>query len=257
MIDELVKEWKASGIVKGDTVLLHSNIKRTLMKYRRKGFRILPKDILLSFLDAVGSNGTIILPLFNFDFPKTGFFDIRYTPSQMGSLTEIARLHKDSIRTGHPIYSFAIIGKNSHYFINLDNKSGYGLDSPFGVLRELDGKIASLDLPDQNSMTFYHHVEEMMLVDYRYFKEFTGEYIDFDGNKSTKTYELFVRNLENNVVTDVNPAGELMWAADLYKGDKPMVKSGLRTIKANDMFDFVSGIIKANKALGTLYNFEG
>ena len=33
-------------------------------------------------------------------------------------------------------------------------------------------KIAIIDLPDQKSMTFYHYVEEMMSVDWRFFKNF-------------------------------------------------------------------------------------
>ncbi|TDA70079.1 MAG: hypothetical protein D9V47_03140 [Clostridia bacterium] len=61
---------------------------------------------------------------------------------------------------GHPIYSFAVIGALSERFHGVDNFSGNGAGSPFGILCELDGKIAVLDLDDQNSMTFYHHIEQ-------------------------------------------------------------------------------------------------
>lgn len=254
MINELAESWRDSGILEGDTVLIHSNIKRTLINARRKGFKILPEDILNSFIQAVGDSGTVILPLFNFDFPQHKFFDIRNTKSQMGVLTEAARLHPKAVRTGHPIYSFAVIGKNSEAFKGVNNKSGYGEDSPFAILRKLNGKIASLDLEDQNSMTFYHHVEEMMAVDYRYFKVFEGTYIDNDGKEKVRAYKLFVRNIERKVLTDVNPAGELMWKAGLYKGEHPKCGSGLRTINANKMYEFVRKIIKNKQALGTLYS---
>lgn len=253
----LKQRWTNSGIEAGDTLLVHSNIKRTLIEARRAGISISPNEILDSFLDVLGSKGTLFLPLFNFDFANGTPFNIRTTPSQMGALTEAGRLHKDAVRTGHPIYSFAIIGHKSKYFENLDNESGYSEDSPFGILKRLNGKIGSIDLEDQNSMTFYHHVEEVKKVDYRYFKNFVGKYTDCQGNTSEKSYKLFVRNIDQGILTDVNPAGELMWKNGLYKGHRPRVESGMRIIKSKEMFDFVSNIIDNKKALGMLYSIEG
>ncbi|MFM4671270.1 MULTISPECIES: AAC(3) family N-acetyltransferase [Aeromonas] len=254
MLETLQQRWKSSGLEEGDTVLIHSNIKRTLVEFRRNKVNISPGDILESFLDVVGSKGTLILPLFNFDFAKGAPFDIRTSESQMGALTEIGRKFDGAIRTGHPIYSFAVIGYKASEFEGIDNVSGYAEDSPFGVLKKLNGKIGSLDLEDQNSMTFYHHVEEVKRVDYRYFKSFTGEYTNSLGDTKNKTYELYVRDVERGVLTDVNPAGELMWSAGLYKGFRPKEGAGLRLINSRDMFKFVESLIEGGKALGTLYS---
>ena len=256
MTEPLKDRWLRSGIELGDTILVHSNIKRTLIESFFAGLSIGPAEILNSFLDAIGPKGTLLLPLFNFDFTSGVDFDIRNTPSQMGALTETGRLHKNAIRTGHPIYSFAVIGYKSSEFKEVDNQSGYSDDSPFGILKKLNGKIASLDLEDQNCMTFYHHIEEIKNVDYRYFKTFTGNYLGWDGALKEKSYQLFVRDLDRNVKTDVNPAGELLWQADLYKGFRPKVDTGLRVIKAVDMFNFVEKLIDDGKALGTLYSVK-
>ena len=256
MTERLKDRWLRSGIELGDTILVHSNIKRTLIESCRAGLSISPTEILDSFLDAIGPTGTLLLPLFNFDFTSGVDFDIRNSPSQMGALTEAGRLHKDAVRTGHPIYSFAVIGNKSNQFKGVDNLSGYADDSPFGILKRLNGKIASLDLEDQNSMTFYHHIEEIKNVNYRYFKTFTGNYIDWNGVLSEKAYKLFVRDIERSVKTDVNPAGELLWKARLYKGFRPKVDTGLRVINAVDMFNFVETLIDDGKALGTLYSLE-
>jgi len=254
VMETLAREWESAGIERGDTVLLHSNIRRHLLQIWRKRPDFDPCHIILeSFLHLLSDDGTLLCPLFNFDFPESKFFDIRNTPSQMGALTEAARKHPGAVRTGHPIYSFAAIGKKSDRFSDVDNLSGYGEDSPFAILRELDGKIAALDLEDQNSMTFYHHVEEMEKVPYRYFKNFSGNYIDASGVETTKTCKLFVRKIDQGVLTHVNPAGELMWKEGLYRGCRPGEDCGLRTINANDMYDFVSQLIRENKALGTLY----
>ena len=254
-IRNLATLWKKSGVESGDTLLLHSSIKRTIMRIRRQGVKLMPEHILESFIRAVGESGTLILPLFNFDFQNSKHFDIQTTPSQMGVLTEIGRHHQSSVRTGHPIYSFAVLGNNSEIFRDIDNESGYGADSPFSMLTSLNGKIASLDLEDQNSMTFYHYVEEMNQVDYRYFKEFSGSYVDVNGVSSKRTYKLFVRDLERDVRTYVNPAGELMWQHNLYSGDRPGVDSGLRTIHAKKMFDFVTQLIIDGNAEGTLFKY--
>ena len=49
---------------------------------------------------------------FNFNFKEDKFFDINKTISHMGLLTETARLHPKSERTGHPMYSFVLLVKN-------------------------------------------------------------------------------------------------------------------------------------------------
>jgi len=254
---EMASNWTQSGISEGDTVLIHSSLIRTIRYFLKQRKKISPQIVLDSFLEAVGSSGTLLLPLYNFDFTKGKAFDIRNTPSHMGALTEVGRLYPKSVRTGHPIYSFVAIGKKAERFRVVNNFSGYGKDSPFAILRELDGKIAVLNLSDQNSMTFYHHVEEMNKVTYRYHKQFTGEYTDANGHTEMKTYGLFVRNIEEGVLTHVNPAGELMWKNGLYKGCRPNEGNGLRVVSARIMFDFVSDIIKSGRAKNLLYRIKG
>ena len=252
----LAQQWREAGIEEGDVLLIHSRLKRTLARFIRQGQKMSPQDVLRSFLTAVGPSGTLLLPLFNFDFTKGIPFDIRSSPSRMGALTEAGRLHPESVRTGHPIYSFAAIGCHAELFRGVNNFSGYGGDSPFAMLRAMDGKIGVLDLPDQKSMTYYHYVEEMHQVPYRYHKKFTAEYTDASGKAETKTYGLFVRDIEKGVLTHVDPAGEMMWRSGLYSGDRPNEGSGLRTVSARRMYDFVSDMIATGKAEGNLYRIE-
>jgi len=256
VIDVLAAEWRDSGIQEGDTLLIHSNIKRTFKKCLKLGVRLSAEDILDSFLKAVGDSGTLLLPLFNFDFCMGGTFDIRNTPSHMGALTEAGRAHPLAVRTGHPIYSFAVIGAKSLYFESVNNFSGYGGDSAFAMLRAMGGKIAVLDIPELNSMTYYHYIEEMNEVDYRYHKTFTGNYIDSVGSIELKTYGLFVRNLEKGVLTHVRPAGELMWENGLYSGHKPNEKSGLRVVSSQKMYEFITNIIVSGVAKNILYQID-
>ena len=265
IVIELAKKWRDCGLLDGDTVVLHSDVRRILLHYNRlnqhktKGKeKILSvTDIFASFLNAVGKSGTLIIPLFNFDFSsKKTPFDIKNTPSQMGVLSEYARKRDDYLRTKNPVYSFAIFGKNKKYFESLDLYSALGKDSVFSRLIELDGKIAILRLPDKNSMTFYHHVEEMHNVPYRIRKSFTGLYIDANGKEKKETISLFVRDLDKGVQTLVDPVGELMWDQGLYVGEKFNQGHGLRTVSAVKMYKFVSKIILSNSALNNLYEIN-
>jgi aminoglycoside 3-N-acetyltransferase len=253
IVDNLSDRWNRSGLSHGDTFLLHSNLKRLIFEFKRKKIKISVDLIIDSFLNVVGKNGTIIVPLFNFDFINRNVFSIKNTPSQMGILTELFRKKYSSCRTGHPVYSFGVFGKKKKYFENIDNFSAYGEESPFAVLKRFGGKIAILDLEDQDSMTFYHHIEEINNVPWRYNKIFNGLCVDKNGKKKNKEYSIFVRKIDLNVKTNVNPMGDLLWKNGLYKGSKPFEGTGLRVIQSAEMCNFVTEIIKKNKAKGLLY----
>ncbi|MDE2430522.1 MAG: hypothetical protein KGM99_17515, partial [Burkholderiales bacterium] len=94
-------------------------------------------------------------------------------------------------------------------------------------------------------------------VDYRYFKTFVSGYTGRDGISKERSYKLYVRDLERGVLTDVNPAGDLLWQHGLYKGDKPKSGSGLRVVRSRQMFEFVESLIEQGLALGKLYSLEG
>ncbi|MBF0456642.1 MAG: AAC(3) family N-acetyltransferase [Nitrospirae bacterium] len=251
-IESLTVEWKVAGVSEGDMLLLQSNIIRTLL---RTGNMLNPADVLQSFLNALGSKGTLLLPLFNFDFAKGIPFDIRNTVSRMGSLTEAGRKYPGAVRTGHPMASFAAIGYDAGLFENLNNYSAYGSESPLAILKENNGKLSVLDLEDQDGMTFYHHVEEVAEVDYRYYKSFTGQYITYDGTTEVREYGFYVRNLDLQVENQFNPMGELLWAEGLYKGFKPFQGCGLRTVYSKDVFDKTMEVIKNGEATKYLMSY--
>ncbi len=253
IIDYLSDEWSKSGLKVGDIVLIHSRLSPSIRKLKKEGFNPTIADFYESFSNAVGKEGTLIFPLFNFDFAKNKFFNINSTPSKMGALSEFARLKEGIIRTGHPMYSFGIIGAKSNLFQNINNTSGYGKDSPFAMLLKIDAKIGILGLPEQNSMTFYHFVEESRAVKYRYFKKFTGIYIDHNNISSEKTYKLYVRDLEKNVETSVEPMGNLLWQKNLYNGFKYNEGNFFRTIKARDVYVQTNDIIDRGLASNYLY----
>jgi aminoglycoside 3-N-acetyltransferase len=254
--DALKARWNESGLHRGDLVLLHSSISRLMRALKQEIPDFTVTDLLNCLLDVLGSDGTLLLPTFNFSFCDGKGYDLSQTPSAMGSLTEVARLDSRFARTSHPVYSFVVCGPQSLEFLKLRNVSALADDGPFGTLRRLKGKIAVLDLDDQNSQTFYHHIEEINQVDYRYHKSFTGLYKDGKGVETLQTCQLFVWDEEKGTRTDVNRAGELLWHEGLYTGDRPGVEGGLRVIDAQRMFVSVSEIIRRGEARDYLYSIE-
>mgnify|MGYP001465519010 CR=1 FL=1 len=129
-------------------------------------------------------------------------------------------------------------------------------DSPFDILRKLDGKIAVLDLDENKSMTFFHHVEEMNSVDYRFSKKFKGKYIDKDGKETEQTYAVYVRDLKKNIETNLNRLGKKLWEENIYIGDMPNIATGLRVCRANRVYEYVNNLIVIGEALGNLYEIK-
>jgi aminoglycoside 3-N-acetyltransferase len=244
----LTERWHALGIQAGDTLLLHSSAKRTLTETGAT-----PAELLQSFTDALGAGGTLVLPLFNFDFCEGVPFHYRDTPSRTGILSELARLDPRAVLSGHPVYRFAAIGKNAERFA-VDNRKAFEDSGPFGVLDLLDAKVAALDLDDAHSMTAYHYVESNYphRVTWRYHKTFGGMYTGPEG-ESRREYSVFVRNREAGCVTDVNPCGEMLWTTKIYHGERPGVASGLRWCWLRDFYLAVSAVVLAGMGDRLLY----
>lgn len=253
IIERLALSWNESGLERGDTVLVHSALSGFLRSAKERGEDISPDDILDSLILAAGSKGTLIFPTYNFGFTKGETFDVRNTKSETGILTEIARQRKGAVRTGHPLFSFAVIGHHSEKFTGLENYSAFGIDSPFARLMQLAGKIAAIDVAGEFCMTFYHYVEEMEKAPNRYHKVFRGRYIDAEGNESIREFNLFARNLEMNVETDVRPMEEYLWQKGLYKGCRPGTGSRMHVIDASTVYREAAAVIREGKSEGLLY----
>ena len=105
-------------------------------------------------------------------------------------------------------------------------------------------------------MTYYHFVEESENAPNRFHKVFKGRYIDKDGLEYLKEYNVYSRKTEIGVETDVKPMEEFLWAKGLYKGDRPMVGTGMHVIKARTVYEEAAKLIKDGKSLGMLYRIN-
>lgn len=197
---------KQLDIDKGDVLLISSDMKGLLFQCFEHGDEIDLNVFLNSLMEAVGEEGTILLPTFNWDFCKGVTFDYYRTPCRTGSLGKTALRRKDYVRTRHPIYSFAVWGKDAGTLCDMNNRDSFGQDSPFAYLHRVHAKNLFIDVSYQDSFTFAHYVEEWEgKVPYRYVKDFTAGYIDEQGREEERTYSMFVRDMDKNVYVTIDP----------------------------------------------------
>jgi aminoglycoside 3-N-acetyltransferase len=213
------------------------------------GFRDLgveggPATVVAALLETVGDDGTLIAPTFNFGFTQGEPFDARETPSKMGALTEIVRTDPRAVRVPHPIYSFAVIGAHAEEAGRIDDPSSYGPGSLFAKLREWDGKIMVIGLSYNDSMTFFHHVEEMVGCDYRWMKSFTGEYTGLDGVTREYTATMNVRDVDKGVETMVDPMGEKLEQLGAIT-TRTIGAATVRLMRANEVYELTVPEVRA------------
>ena len=236
---KLVAEFKRIGLEEKDVVFLHSSFKSF------GGVEGGPQTVIDALISTLGNEGTLIVPRFNFDFCTYGTpWDIRTTPSHMGIITEFVRKDPRSFSVFHPIYSFSIIGKHAKELVKHRYKGSYSKDSIFHKLRILDAKILQIDRVYKGT-TMFHYVEEMLGVDYRYFKNFTGIVTDENGRSYEDTFNIYVRDLESGFVTNVLPIGKILEEEGVLKIDR-IGDATTWYMKAEDMYRVTADAIKKN-----------
>ena len=236
---KLVAEFKRIGLEEKDVVFLHSSFKSF------GGVEGGPQTVIDALISTLGNEGTLIVPRFNFDFSTHNTpWDIRTTPSQTGVISEFVRKDPRSFSVFHPIYSFSIIGKHAKELVKHRYKGSYSKDSIFHKLRILDAKILQIDRVYKGT-TMFHYVEEMLGVDYRYFKNFTGIVTNENGRSYEDTFNIYVLNREQNFFTYVQPIGKILEEKGVMKIDR-IGDATTWYMKAEDMYRVTADAIKKN-----------
>ena len=199
-------------IEKGDVILLTSDITDLFLQCQENG-EILDVNILLdNFQEAIGEEGTLLIPTYNWGFCQGKAFDYKKTPSKTGAIGNAALRRKDFTRTKHPIYSFAVWGKDAVKLAEMDNIESFGPDSPFAYLEQVDAKNVFIGASLRNSFTDIHYIEQKLKAPYRFSKVFRSHYIDQDKVDTVRDYSMYVRDLDLDVVCAPNPFVDILYA---------------------------------------------
>lgn len=235
------------NIEKGSVLLLTEN-SLTLLMTMKKIDKIFSFNAFIDkLIEKLGKEGTLLIQTFDWRFCNGKKFDILKSKSQTSFLGNTALKRDDFIRTQHPIYSFAVTGKYKDELASLNNIGAFDKDSPFSYIYTKKAKMMIIDIPLQNSFTFVHHVEDIEQVNYRYNKSFTSKYIDGKGIENNKTYDMYVRDIKNNVLTYFQPLEELLIennAMDIYTVEELVI----RDIDLHKAYHIIEDDIRNNNA---------
>lgn len=201
--DDINMEQYSTIIIVSDMIKLIMQVQSTIGRFDGQLF-------LDSIKNKIQPHQTLLIPTYNWSFCHNQPFDYKNTTSAVGLLGNLALKDKDFKRTKHPIYSFAVYGKDKDLLCELDYKSSFCKDSVFGYIANTKSLQIGLGL---NIYTITHYIEEAEYYDkinFRYLKDFTNEYIDEYGNRELKTYSMFVRDYNKNVKIDISPINKFM-----------------------------------------------
>jgi aminoglycoside 3-N-acetyltransferase len=211
--DDFFNAMNRLGIKSGDTVLLHSDI---------LGFgkplvfdRIQFADVLISiFEEQLGDKGTLIMPTYSYSFTDGVLYDVENSRSKVGYLTDMFRQKKEVTRNTHPIFSFAVSGKQTD-IINFTDNTCFGEGSVFANFRKTAVKNVMFGTK-RGGYTFIHHIEQMFGVPYRYNKNFSGK-IRHNGYETECVVEYYVRNYDYQLDTVIkDPAFSVLEKQGLF-----------------------------------------
>lgn len=241
MSDDLKAELIASlhklGVVSGDTLLIHSDASaiQEITGYKWSEALPLLKDVLL---DAIGADGTLVAPTFNWDFCEGKAYRHDKTRSQVGMFSQHVLSDPRSIRSLHPIYSFAAIGPDAAALMSGVSHSSFGNDSVFQRLHMRNAKMLFFNVPFQ-VCTFVHYVEQARTVDYRFLKPFTGE-VHIDNKVYTDTFDFYVRYLDREVVNDFSRIGDALISSGYMKTTDFKVRCPIMLTDCNTVYDTIN-----------------
>ena len=174
-------------------------------------------------LTDVAADRPIWMPTFNYDFTKSGVYDVAKSASKVGALTEHFRRNLAKWRTPVPVFSYCGTGAEpeldgaraldkSETKIEARDKptdTHREIIKPFGaqsVFANLVDRQGSLLFYGANfiAVTFLHYVEELCQALYRYDKQFDGTVVDSLGVQRDVTVEFHVRPLGETLKYNVD-----------------------------------------------------
>jgi len=193
-------------------IVVHSGIWSFALK-----FGWTTPEAIDEFVDIIASvigGRTLILPAYNFDFPRTGKFDLSLSAPQVGIIPERAWKRLGMKRTRQPMNSYFICGTDTDEVLALPCTTAWGDDGVLAWMGKRNARICSLGLTWEESISFIHRCEEIANVPYRYFKKFSGTLYDNGKELGPCTEVLFTRPFSHVIEEDWSRVFDLIASRD-------------------------------------------
>lgn len=188
----------ACKLDKGNVIDIVSDMLHLGWYAKRHNQKFEPDKLIDVLCDAVGTDGTIMIRAFNWDFCKGLPFDLRHTSSQVGSLGNYAMKKGSFRRTKHPLYSWWVWGKYQDELCSLDDNDAFGKNSVFAWQEQNECYTLRIGEPKVEGRTIFHYCEQKCGMPYRYLKFWCGHYIDENGICEKKVFSMNVKSLADS-----------------------------------------------------------
>jgi aminoglycoside 3-N-acetyltransferase len=242
--DTFLESYRRAGIQRGDTLFVHSDLSG-IGRLAMSNTNQLMGQIIDSLKEAVGPEGTLIMPAFSYSFMSGGIFgdheafDVNKTPARTGVLTDYFWKQPGTYRTDHPTHSVAIWGWKADQYANI-GKTTFDRDSVWGKIHDENALLVFLGVP-VSACTFIHYVEKQCNIPYRHAVELKGTvYRDRKPYQKEITFFQLDRkySLNRRLLTFLNGSDAVQRAA--------LGGSEVTTIRAQAYFETASALIRKN-----------
>jgi aminoglycoside 3-N-acetyltransferase len=212
--------------------MVHSSLSR--LGHVRGG----ASTVIEALLDAVGPNGTLVLPTHTWDRPGKGdfSFDVRRTQSCVGTISEHFRGWPGARRSLHPTHSVAAVGRLANE-ITADHERAAtpcGDGTPYARLVDLDADVLFLAC-DLDSNTLFHTFEAQAGV--AYLLRPAPEEFDIVNDAGVSTRARFLRHERGPARRFGDVEDDLIDAGALRRGD--IGRSSSRLVDTRRMATYV------------------
>jgi len=180
----------------------------------------------------------LVLPSFNYDFPKEKTFDVLKTPSQVGSLTNYVIKNSLLKRTATPIFSFL----TNIAELLTENNTPFSRGSVFDRMYQMDGTVIFYGTKI-DSCTYLHFVEDQFGPPlFRYQKEFAGQLVDGQSAREIKV-EFHVRPMGLDLDYDWDKLNQLLIDSNVVTN----LAKGCFAVKVKDLSRVWGDFFKKNQ----------
>ena len=236
-LDDVTNAMKNLGANKAKILYIHTDIGFGKPILKRKDF--IAK--LYASILALGVR-TLIFPTYTFSFCNREIYDIKNSKTPMGMLNEYARCQNGAFRTKDPLMSVCVIGEVPSELKNI-SKFSCGKGSAFEIMAQSDENMfLFFGAKPTECFTFFHYIESIYGVPYRYDRDFSGEIIDENGIKSNDTYKLCT--LYDTVIPYIDMKLQDRLEAKNILKKSPLGEKELMLIKGKSSVDEAMGWLK-------------
>jgi aminoglycoside N3'-acetyltransferase len=159
---QIVRDLEKLGVKKGDVLYVHSSLRS--IGFVQGG----PDTVINAMLEAVGPNGTLVLPAFSLprsmlDVVRSGkIFNPQTTPCTIGLIPETFRKRPGVFRSIHPTHSVCAYGSKAEWITSGHHRctTTFGEGTPYWKMIALNAKVMGLGV-DLAYPTFYHTFEDI------------------------------------------------------------------------------------------------